>query len=313
MPPVVVALDGSAFADAALPVALGVARATGAPLELVSVVDSAPGVHAVSGARVPDQTLDRDQEARLRTALHAHLEQVRGRVSAQPDAPAVSTTLLNGRPAECLLDHAERTQATALVITTHGRGGLSRLWLGSVTDALVRHATCPIVVVRPVERAAGEAANLTPVPLGRLLVTLDGSHASERVLQPLMALFGNRVAYLLMRAVSPLHPLLQRLATGPEYEQDLASQTDLVTRYLNRIVDEVRATGADAAFCAPAGFEPAHAINEAASNHRADLIAIATHGRGPLGRVLLGSVADKVLRSADLPVLLYRTGDGDRG
>jgi len=155
----------------------------------------------------------------------------------------------------------------------------------------------------------GETTDLMPVSLGRLLVTFDGSRASEHVLRPLQSLFGDRVAYLLMRAVSPLHPMLRRITTGPAYERDLASQTDLVERYLNRVVGEVRATGADAAFCAPKGFEPAQAINDAARKHRADLIAIATHARGPVGRVLLGSVADKVLRTADLPVLLCRTID----
>lgn len=309
MPPIVVALDGSAFADAALPVALGLARATDASLELVSVVDPAPGVHAISGARVHDLSLDREQEERLRGALQSHLETVRGIINAQPQAPLVTIKLLNGRPAESLLDHANRTQADMLVVATHGRGGLSRLWLGSVTEALVRQATRPVVVVRPTERPADQIPDLTPAALTRLLVTLDGSRKSERVLEPLRSLFGKRVAYLLMRAVSPLHPLLRRITTGAEYDRDLASQTDLVTRYLNRIVDEVRATGADAAFCAPQGFEPARAINEAAQAHKADLIAIATHGRGPVGRVLLGSVADKVLRTSDRPVLLYRVAD----
>jgi nucleotide-binding universal stress UspA family protein len=218
----------------------------------------------------------------------------------------VTTTVLRGQPAACLLDHAERTQATLSVVTTHGRGGLSRLWLGSVTEALVRQGIRPIVVVRPAEDQAQAPADLTPTPLGRVLVTLDGSRESELVLAPLLELFGTRVAYLLMRAISPLHPMLRRIATGAEYERDLAVQTELVARYLNRLVDEVRATGADAAYCAPQHFEPTRAINEAAVASRADLIAIATAGRGPLGRALLGSVADKVLRTADRPVLLYR-------
>jgi nucleotide-binding universal stress UspA family protein len=310
MTPIVVALDGSQFADAALPVALGLAHTTGAPLELVAVVEPAPGPRAVSGARVPDLSLDQEQEAVVREALQAHLEQLRVRLATLPDAPAVTITVLRGQPAACLLDHAERVQARLVVVTTHGRGGLSRLWLGSVTEAITRQSTRPVVVVRPTDAVAktpaGALANLTPLPMQRVLVTFDGTRASEQVLGPLLGLFGTRVAYLLMRAVSPLHPMLQRIASGAEYARDLAAQTDLVARYLNRIVDGVRATGADAAYCSPQTLEPAHAINDAAAEARADLIAMATSARGPLGRVLLGSVADKVVRTADRPVLLYR-------
>jgi nucleotide-binding universal stress UspA family protein len=318
MPPIIVALDGSEFADAALPVALGLARTTGDPLELVAVVEPAPGPRAVSGARVPDLSLDQEQETLVREALQAHLEQLRVRMAAVADAPAVTITLLRGQPAAALLEHAERVQARLVVITTHGRGGLSRLWLGSVTEALTRQSTRPVVVVRPTDAVAttrantpadapaNALANLTPTPFQRVLVTFDGTRASEQVLTPLLGLFGTRVAYLLMRAVSPLHPMLRRIATGAEYARDLAVQTDLVARYLNRIVDDVRAAGADAAYCSPQAFEPARAINEAAADAGADLIAIATSARGPVGRVLLGSVADKVVRTADRPVLLYR-------
>lgn len=314
MPPIIVALDGSEFADAALPVALGLARTTGDPLELVAVVEPAPGPRAVSGARVPDLSLDQEQETLVRGALQAHLEQLRVRMAALADAPAVTITVLRGQPAAALLEHAERVQARLVVITTHGRGGLSRLWLGSVTEAITRQSTRPVVVVRPTDAVANTRAetppaalaNVTPTPMQRVLVTFDGTRESEQVLGPLLGLFGARVAYLLMRAVSPLHPMLKRIATGAEYTRDLAAQTDLVARYLNRIVDDVRAAGADAAYCSPQAFEPARAINEAAADAGADLIAIATSARGPVGRVLLGSVADKVVRTADRPVLLYR-------
>ncbi|MCE2901504.1 MAG: universal stress protein [Gemmatimonas sp.] len=86
----------------------------------------------------------------------------------------------------------------------------------------------------------------------------------------------------------------------------IGTSLDLMTRYLTRIVAEVWATGADATHCAPPHFVPTRAINESAVSSRADLLAMATAARGPLGRVLLGSVADKVVRTADHPVLLYR-------
>jgi nucleotide-binding universal stress UspA family protein len=303
-----VALDGSSFADAALPVAVGLARHLQGTIELVSVLDSDPWRYATGGAPFADRQLEREREREWRAAVHRYLDGARTRIAALADAPPVRTTVLAGPVAETLTSHAHDTAATMLVVTTHGRGGFSRSWLGSVTDTLVRTAPLPIVAVRPDEEPL-PPDSLPEWHLGRVLVPLDGSFAGEQVLTPLRPLLANETECVVMRAVSPLHPMLRAVATGGEFERDLAEQRAMATTYLRGLEESLRREGIRASHCAHEEFDPPRAICECADALDADLIALATRGRGAVGRLLVGSVADKVLRTASRPVLLYRVAE----
>jgi nucleotide-binding universal stress UspA family protein len=307
---IMVALDGSAFANAALPVAIGLARTLGASLELVTVHEAMPGLHNLSGSSTHEHALDRDRVAELHAAALQALESARQHIVGLPDAPAVSTAVLAGVPAERLLEHADASGAQLLIVTTHGVGGLSRQWMGSVTDALVRHATLPIVTVRPPERDDGGTGPDTGAfyawSLRKMLVTLDGTRASESVLDCLQTLFADRAEYLLMRAAAPLHPAVRALATGREYTQDLIDQQALAESYVAGVQSRLQQAGLRATSCTRVDLAPARAIVDCADENAVDMIAIATHGRGPIGRFMLGSVADKVVRTASIPVLLVR-------
>lgn len=304
MPTLLVALDGSSFADASLPVAVGLARRLRADLMLVSVLDRDRWRYATGGAPVPDHQLEQEREREWRMAVDRYLDGARSRIVSLPEAPAVRTAVLTGPVADTLLAYAHEISARMIVVTTHGRGGVSRSWLGSVTEALVRSATCPIVAVRP-DEAPLPPHTIPDWHLRRILVPLDGATDSERGLEPLQALATGGVECVLMRAVSPLHPLLRSIATNTEYERDLREQRALVSGYLQQVEADLRAQGLAVTHCAHEAFEPQRAICECAESLDVDLIVLATHGRGALGRMLLGSVADKVLRSTNRPVLLY--------
>ncbi len=306
MPTLLVALDGSRSADAALPVAVGLARHLRADLTLVSVIDSDPWRYATGGARYADRQLERDHEAPWREAVRRHLEYWRDRIAALPDAPSVHLQLLEGAIADSLCTYADEISASLFVMTTHGRSGLELAWIGSTTDALIRRSSIPVVAVRPSEEAAIVQPELDPWPLRRVLVPLDGSSTAETVLAPLRERFGDSIEYLLMRAITPLHPMLRSVVTGEEYDRDMTHQRALVASYLREAEARLQADGLRASHCAHVEFEPHKAIVDCARGYDVDLIALATHGRGPAGRALLGSVADKVLRTADRPVLLYR-------
>jgi nucleotide-binding universal stress UspA family protein len=309
---VLVALDGSPFAEAAIPVALGLARSIGADIELVTVCDAAPGSHNLSGSSTQEHALEREQHARQHhDAVHS-LNAVRARIARLPGAPTVTTTVLSGVPAEQILAQAQTSGARVLVVTTHGRGGLARQWIGSVTDALVRHATQPVVTVRPPHHDDAPAADAAPSAswsdwsLRTLLVSLDGTPSSESVLDPLRALLAVPVAYVLMRAIVP-PPAAQRALVGEHAaEAELAMQGARATEHLTAVQARLHRHGLHATGCTHYHAAPAHAILDCAREHHVDLIAMATHGRGGIGRLMLGSVADKVLRTADRPVLLYR-------
>jgi nucleotide-binding universal stress UspA family protein len=309
MPTLLLALDGSRYADAALPVAVGLARQLRADLELVSVIDSDPWRYATGGARYADRRLERDHEAPWRDAVRRHLEYWRDRIAALPNAPVVRVALLEGAVADSLSAYAAEIAASLLVVTTHGRSGLELAWIGSTTDALIRRSSVPVIAVRPSEDTAGLQPDLDPLTVRRVLVPLDGSSTAEAVLAPLRERFGDAVEYLLMRAVSPLHPMLRAVVSGEESERDMVQQRELVVSYLREAEARLRADGLRASHCAHVDFEPHRGITDCARSFGVDLIALATHGRGPAARALLGSVADKVLRTADRPVLIYRAAE----
>ena len=136
-----------------------------------------------------------------------------------------------------------------------------------------------------------------------IVVPLDGSALAERALGPAHQLARATGAGLVLVRVVP--------ARAPAERALQAAEIEAADRYLYIVADRLREKGAIALAEAVAG-EPAEAILAQATLWRAELIAIATHGRGGLGRLLHGSVADAVVRGARVPVLLIPArGDGE--
>jgi len=313
---ILVALDGSPFAEAAIPVALGMAKCLQAQIELVTVHQPPAGVRAISGASVHDLSLDRSGNDELRAALQQYLEHTGTRIAHSSEAPPVPVTLLDGDPADRLCEYAAERSAALLIVTTHGRGGVSRVWLGSVTDTVLREISIPLLVVRPPEgtsditAAPTAPAHFTAQPIRKVLVALDGTSAGNAVVDPLHVLFGNSVQYVVFGAVPPLHPMWRAIASQEEYDRDLMTQEAMVAGYLRATESELSDRGAQVSRCALVDIDPARAILSSAATNGVDLVAMATHARGLMGRVMLGSISDKVLRTADTPVLLCRTAPG---
>ncbi len=219
---IVVPLDGSTFAEAALPLALALSTRTKATLHLVTVVEPIPAfAHAKweSAAKewseeyLPSvsKRISEHTSAEVTTALptdsaakewsEEYLSSVSERISGHSGAE-VTTALRTGHVLETLLAETRAREADVVVMATHGRGALSRAWLESVADGFVHQADWPIILIRPEE---GEAPPTTLVDgFKTLLVPLDGSKLSERALDYAIEfgeLFGS--AYHLTRVVSP--------------------------------------------------------------------------------------------------------------
>jgi nucleotide-binding universal stress UspA family protein len=309
-----VPLDGSAAAEHALPMALGLARRQRAVLHVVRVYVPVAGVYGEHAtAHVPyDEALDRELMARARD----YLDSVAARLAAPGRAPP-SSALLEGWVPEAILRHAAGVGADLIVMTTHGRGPVTRFWLGSVSDEIARRATVPTLFVRP-RAAAPDFASEAGVR--RVLVPLDGSSLAEQALEPALALgTGTQAEYILLRVVTSTTELsygpaggevtgfgeaLKRLRESDQEEAKRAAEylEGLARRLRTRsLVVNTRVLQSD---------RPATAILDEASARGVDLIALATRGRGGLKRLVLGSVADKVLRGAEAPVLTYRPPDG---
>lgn len=300
---ILVPLDGSVLAERSLPFAIQAARRTGARLELVVVSEPRAVFRRARGAAQVEQQSD----ARLRDALVRYAEETERRVGAEPDV-AVLSRVLEGPAAITLARYVQLTAPDLLIVTSHGRAGGRREWLGSVTDGLVRTAPSPVLVVPTHHEEANDAV---PGAFTRVLVALDGTPACESAIDRALAVAGaERVRYVVMSAVQPLHPLVRAVAGEKEYQRDLAEQRGLVDEYLQGIAERLRAAGAEVEVDVRVSSQPADAVLDAAVEHQVELIVLATHRRAPLGRWLLGSVADKVLRGSPVPVLLCALGPG---
>jgi len=295
-----VPLDGSEFSERAVPLALTLGRETGATLHLTHVHVPHPPDQLLSNTQFHYEGLDMaEYEARNRQKEAAYLEGVATRLR---NGVRVKTHLLEGRVADEITAYADRVDADLIVMTTHGHTGVSRMWLGSVADTLVRHTTLPLLVIHPPphEHLPPEVHNFA-----HILVPLDGSETSESILDPACDLAVATSARLtLLHIVSSTTTLGARLF--PLLPDDIASSMEQAEEYLKGVADRLHMPHLDVDIHVEEHEAPARAIVEIAQRERADIVAMATHGYGGVRRVLLGSVADKVLRSSPLPLLVRR-------
>lgn len=302
---IMVPLDGSDFGRQALPSARAVARRSGGKLRLVHVHAAFP---PIEGQQPPSSFLEMEEKVREeeRRELAAMAERL------TEEGLDVETGLLEGPVVETLVGEVN-ARADLVVMATHGRGPFSRFWLGSVADGLIRSAEVPLLLVRPEEDREEPAPEPT---VESILVTLDGSRLSEQILGPageLARLFGARIS--LLQVIPPV------MSPGFAYPDlpagvDAAAVKDLeesATAHLQRIARRLEEEGHEVEALVKVDPRPAAAILDACGETDPSLVAMATHGRGGLSRVVVGSVADKVVRGADRPVLVYRPRPVDAG
>lgn len=184
---ILVPLDGSEFSEAALGTGIDLARRWGARLEIVTVHESIPALDPGLW-----ETASREWSERYIEAVAQRLENEAGF--------DVSATTLNGSPAEAIQRHVVASGADLIVMATHGRGPMSRFWLGSTADGLVRQAAVPILLLRPEEDAADQMSGFEPK---KVVVPLDGSLESEAVLPYAIDLVGDEGAEFDLLRVYP--------------------------------------------------------------------------------------------------------------
>lgn len=311
--PILVPLDGTPQSTRALPHALALARATGAPLELVRVLETPPS--GTTGRAVSLGVTAAIMEAHDRGAdeLHALADTLR------PAGVDVTATPLAGGldvPA-ALLAHAEARGASMVVMATAARGALGRAFVGSVADAVMRRAGRPVVLVPPGADVADppaadlSAANLPAADVPdagsrwRVLVPLDGSVQALGAVEYLLGagdalpvdvlLFHALVPRTLAGVVAP-EPLLDPDALGEAQARARAQLEAVAQRFAARGVP-VRTEVAPTS-------DPAAAVADAARAAGAHLVVMTTRGEGGLKRLVVGSTAAAVVRATPAPVLL---------
>jgi nucleotide-binding universal stress UspA family protein len=292
---ILVPLDGSSLAEQALPLAAEIAERAKGKVKLVLVHN--PSLVFEPG---PDYT---KIELAMHKADREYLRSVVGRLRERLGR-ALSSAVLEGPVVQTLARYVRELGTDLVVITTHGRGGLRRAWLGSVTDQLIRTLEVPILVVRPSETETQETPRVT-----EMLVPLDGSPLAEAVLEPAAALA--RLWDAEVSLVQVVRPVI--LTSDPPLpfptgysDQATSLRRDLARDYIRDVAERLRETGVKASGVAMIGGGIAHTLLDLARPDRVSLMAVATHGRGGLRRLALGSVADKLVRAAEVPVLVVR-------
>jgi nucleotide-binding universal stress UspA family protein len=291
---ILVPLDGSTFAESALPLALALSLKTKATLHLLTVVEPIPAFAY------------EEWEAAAKEWAEDYLANAASRVSASAGGK-VATALRTSHVVEALVSEVRSAKADLVVMATHGRGALSRAWLGSVADGFMRQAEVPVIYVRPEE---GKGSPAEPrADFKTILVPLDGSELSEAALAHATEfgeLFGS--AYHLTRVVSyPLDLASPYLPHTVQMNQSiLADAKAAAAEYLEAHAQRMRKRGLRVTTSVTVDAQAGHGILTEADAVGCDLVAMATHGRKGVSRLVLGSTTDKVLRGTHVPLLLYR-------
>ena len=299
---ILLAVDGSDFAAGAAPLAARLASDSNATLHIVLVHEWLSHWTPLDPAQLTLHQIDEYGRRQSKAYLRQLGTELRATYGIR-----VRSVVLEGIPADEIERYATEQHIDLVVMTSHGRGGWNRLWLGSVADTLVRRLQQPLLLCR----AGSEFAPACPLPLKLILVPLDGSAGSERALDlaaDLAEATPGAVLGLLM-VVSPHYLVFPEFGfegLGPQVT-DAAERTEYAREYLAGVEQRLTARGVESAAVVDTADDVAGAILEEARRTGADAIAMTTHGRGGVPRLLLGSVADKVIRGADRAVLVCRT------
>jgi nucleotide-binding universal stress UspA family protein len=288
---ILVPLDGSRRAAAALPYAVTLARATDTAIRLLAVAPQGRG-----GQRA--------------AACTTYLDAVAA--TLRSDSTAVTTAVRQGNPAHEILAASGSEGCALIAVSTHGDTGLERLRMGSVAHHVVRHATIPVLVVRPTDEAATEGA----ATITQITATLDGSDFAETALRPaalIAAALG--IPLRLLRVIPNVLFTAEEWDAGwggwyPESEAIEQDEERWVAEYLDATAARLRSPGLEVRT------EWQHSVtNRAAETIAAvveeeptGLVAMASHGRGGVLRWAIGSTAEETLDRVRCPILIVRSG-----
>jgi nucleotide-binding universal stress UspA family protein len=292
-----VPLDRSPFSEQALGPAAAIARASAAGIDLVMVHEPRP----LAGAA------DVAWHAELIDGESEYLEEIAASLRTESSLD-VTHAVVPGQTISAICKRSREVSADLIVMTTHGRTGINRAWVGSVADGVLRRSGVPVLMCRPAVKALRD---LPFVPFKRILVLTDGSLTSMGVLRSTISLAQSSGARLsLLRIVQPVQ--LLTMETAIPFAFPLPVNDEIATqRVAARAKLELAETARDMSEQHFIEFDShvvvAHDVSEAiiefAGSSNIDAIAMSTHGRGA-SRLVLGSIADKIIHAVALPMLL---------
>ena len=293
---ILVPLDGSALAESVLPAASAVAKAFGARVKLLHIIEERPPdrIHGEPHLTDGDQA-------------QAYLDEVARRPVFQGQAVEVHVhPTKQGDVAESVVDHAQEFGADLVVLSTHGKGGLRGFLFGRIALRALQRGSTPVLLMNPT--SSGVAP---PFVCRTILVPLDGTAAHEPALPVASTLGRAWQATLHLEIVVPTARTLSghEAATGVLMPLATRAILDLAERgaeeYVERLAQTLRSEGISARSHVSRG-EPAASLVEAAEKARADLVVMASHAKGAMEAFWSGSLTPKVVEKLRRPILLVR-------
>lgn len=289
--------EGSDSETAAISVAVKLAQRFDADLRLVRVGTAPLIIETIAQTPVVlnEQMLLDERIARLRklealgTACRA-LGEIR-----------VMTALEDGPVGPTLRDYANKFNVDLIAMSSHGRGGVKRFTLGSVTDYLIRHTNIPVLVVRPPVSFIGATTDQT---FSRIVVPLDGSKLAEQILPEVAALASRLNSTVsLLQVLAPVTYSQEQIMQPemPWWEDDIATADAYLARAAGYLIAEGLTVSKDVVL----SDDIATAILDYSARSRADIIALATSGGGGMSRFVFGTVADEVTRKSTSSLLVF--------
>ena len=308
-------LDGSSLSEQVLPYVRQLAFGLAVPVKLITVVEP---VTPTIGRSLNPEAYEYESETHLEDHAVSYLD---GVVSELREGRLeVSTVAPSGTPAQEIVAEAERVPGTLIAMSGHGRAGVARWWLGSVADRVLHLTTSPLLIARSGEDNISGDVTGHERRLNRVVLPVDGSALAEEIIPYMVPVARELDLPVEVVRVMPTWDEYLRRAAAPEFynptfesmAESMAIQVEEdANRYLEQLKGRLQQEGIGTVETRLFRGDPAASIIDAASETPDRLVAMTTHGRSGVGRWVMGSVADRVVRNSGSPVLLLRSS-GDR-
>ena len=280
--------DGSEPAASVLDYALQIASEHEATIHVLNVADTARGGLSRIRGEVADVL---EQEGR--EIVEDAAERAAGR------GVSVVTEVLQGDPHTSIVEYSDRSDADLVVMPTHGRRGLQRFLLGSVTERVINTAAAPVIAVNP------ERVKPLAYPSQNILVPTDGSRGAELALTE-----GIAVAKATGATLHLLH-VVETGRLGPD-ARSVLKESELTTRADEIVANAVETAESESLAAVESDIEygaPSKRIRAYVEENAVDLAILGTHGETDFSRYVMGGVSSKIVRTSPVPVMWVREAE----
>ncbi|WP_340101605.1 universal stress protein [Salinibaculum salinum] len=289
---ILIPTDGSAPADTATQHALSLASQFGATVHALAVVDLQQAAGPFNAGGLDATFVDRLKEQADEDVKHI------ANKWAQPDR--FQGTVEEGMPSETILEYVQDNDIDLVAMGTHGRTGVRRFVLGSVTEHVLRESPVPVL-------ATGASEEEPTLPYRNVLVPTDGSDCATAAVDHALAIA--RVCDATLHALNVVDESIIVGSPGgvlpANYLESLEQMGEEAT---GALAERATEQGVDVETVVEKG-RPADGIRAYAGDHDIDLVVMGTHGRSGMERFLLGSTTEQLIRTGTCPVLAVPGGD----